>query len=67
MAPLQQIHLWLKFTSKFWRGRPHGVMVKVLDCGIVEFEFELQLLQYIHFRTNTLGKSMNPLILTAMG
>ena len=38
-------------------GCLHGVMVKVLDCGIVVTEFELQ---------NTLGKGMNPFILLAM-
>ena len=38
------------------RGCPRGVMVKVMDC-----EFELQSRNYVHFRTNTLGKGMNPL------
>ena len=38
-----------------------------MDCGIVVSEFELQSRYYVHFRTNTLGKSMNPLILPAMG
>ena len=42
-------------------------MIKVLDCGIVVSEFELQSCYYIHFRTNTLGKGMSPLILPAMG
>ena len=42
------------------RGCPRGVMVKALDCGIV--------VRYcVHFRANTLGKGMNPLILPAMG
>ena len=45
---------------------PHGVMVKALDCGIVISAFELQLRYYVHFRTNTLGKGMNPLILPTM-
>ena len=48
-------------------GCPRGVMVKVMDCGIVVSEFELQSRYYVHFRANTLGKSMNPLILPAMG
>ena len=48
-------------------GCPHGVMVKAMDCGIVVREFVLQLRYYIHFRANTLGKGMNPLILPAMG
>ena len=48
-------------------GCPRGVMVKAMDCGIVESNFELQSRYYIHFRTNTLGKDMNSLILPAMG
>ena len=42
-------------------------MVKAMDCGIVVSEFVLQLRYYIHFRANTLGKGMNPLILPTMG
>ena len=45
---------------------PRGVMVKAMDCGIVEREFVLQSRYYVHFRANTLGKGMNPLILPAM-
>ena len=43
-----------------------GIIVKELDRGIIESEFEFQSYNYIHFRTNTPGKSMNPLILPAM-
>ena len=43
-----------------------GVMVKMLDCTIVVSKFKLQPCYYVHFRTNTLGKGMNPLILPAM-
>ena len=39
---------------------PRRVMVKVVHCGIVVSEFELQSRYYVHFRTNTLAKSMNP-------
>ena len=46
---------------------PRGVMVKAMDCGIVVSEFVLQPRYYFHFRENTLGKGMNPLILPAMG
>ena len=47
---------------------PRGVMVKAMNCGIVVREFVLQTRYYVHFRANTLGKSMNPLILPpAMG
>ena len=42
-----------------------GIMVKALDNGIVIREFELQSCYYVYFRTNTLGKGMNPLILPA--
>ena len=42
-------------------------MVEVMDCGIVVSEFALQSRYYVHFRVNTLGKGMNPLILLAMG
>ena len=48
-------------------GRPRGVMVKAMDCGIVVREFVLQSRSYVHFRASTLGKGMNPLILPAMG
>ncbi len=41
---------------------PRGVMVKSMDCGIVVSEFVLQSRYYVHFRANTLGKGMNPLI-----
>ena len=44
-----------------------SVMVKAMDCGIVVREFVLQSCYYVHFRANTLGKGMNPLILSAMG
>ena len=48
-------------------GCPRGVMVKAMDCGIVVRKFVLQSGYYVHFRANTLGKSMSPLILPAMG
>ena len=48
-------------------GCPRGVMVKAIDCGIVVHEFVPQSCYYVHFRANTLGKGMNPLILPALG
>ena len=42
------------------------LVVKAIDCGIVVREFVLQSRYYVHFRANTLGKGMNPLILPAM-
>ena len=41
-------------------------MAKVLDSEIVACEVDLYSRYYIHFRTNTLGKGMNPLIPLAM-
>ena len=41
-------------------------MAKEMDYESVVSEFELQLHYYVHFRTNTQGKGMNPLILPAM-
>ena len=46
---------------------PRGVMVKAMDCGIGVSEFEFMLRYYVHFRTNTLGKGMSPLVLPTMG
>ena len=49
-------------------GCPRGVMVKAMNSGIVVREFVLQSRYYVHFRANTLGKGMNPIILPpAMG
>ncbi len=56
-----------KYTIKQKPGCPRGVMVKGMVCEIVAREFELQSRYYVHFRTSTLGKGMNPLILSAMG
>ena len=44
-----------------------GVMVKALDCGIVLSEFEIQSHYYVHFRTYTLGRGINPLIFLSVG
>ena len=55
------------FIYQFF-GCPRGVMIKAMNCGIVVREFVLQSLYYVHFRANSLGKGMNPLILPpAMG
>ena len=47
-----------------------GVMVKAMDCGIVVSEFEFQSYFFVHFWIRelfTLGKSINSLILSALG
>ena len=46
---------------------PRGVIIKAIDWGIVISKFELHSRYYVHFRKNTIGKGMNPLILPAMG
>ena len=43
-------------------GIHHDVVADVLDYDIFVNEFELWSRYYVHFRTNTLGKGMNPLI-----
>ena len=58
---------WQQVSLGFPGRCPCGVMVKVMDCRIVVCEFVLQLRYYVHFRANTLGRGMNPLILPAMG
>ena len=65
----QYKYLGVIFDHKlsFIRWCPRGVMVKAMDCRIVVREFVLQSRNYVHFRTNTLGKGMKPLILLAMG
>ncbi len=63
------ISINLSFSSQlfeFRRGDFCGVGANMLDCDIVVSEFKFQLHYYIHFRANTLGKGMNPLILPAM-
>ena len=42
-------------------------MANELHCNIVESEIEFQLRYYVHFLTNTLGKSMNSFITPNMG
>ena len=55
------------YETQSFGGCPRGVMVKAMDCRIVVSEFVLQSRYYVHFRANTRGKGMNPLILPAMG
>ena len=37
------------------------VVANVLDCGIIESEFKLQLHCYFYFQTNVFRKGMNPI------
>ena len=52
-------------THKY-RGCFRGV-IKAMNWGVIVSEFELQSRYNVHFRSNTLGKGVNPLILPAMG
>ena len=68
LVHMDDIKLIAKNEKKTWVCVcPRDVMVKAMDCGIVVSEFVLQSRYYVHFRTNTLGEGMNPLILPAMG
>ena len=57
----------LRLVEKCYRGCPSGVMVKAVHWEIVARKFELQSHYYVHFRANTLGKGMNPFILSGIG
>ena len=61
------IHMHRTLESQNTKEYPRGIMVKAIDCGTVVREFVLQWRYYVHFRANTFGKGMNPLILPAMG
>ena len=50
------------YSNAYSGGGPHCIMVKTMDGGIVESEFEIQSRYYVHFQTHILGKVMNPLI-----
>ena len=50
-----------RFVTNFM-GNPHDVVANGLDGNVEEKEFELQSQYYVHFRPNTHGKEMNPLI-----
>ena len=55
--------VYLSYTE----GCPCGVMVKVMDCGIVISKDRTPVALLRSLSANTLGKGMNPLILPAMG
>ena len=51
------------FIFKTTRGAsPRGVEANVLDSDIRVSKFEFLLPYHVHFRTNTLGKCINPFI-----
>ena len=42
--------IYIDIHKYIWRGCPHGVMVKALDCRIIVSEFKLQLHYYDDFQ-----------------
>ena len=44
------------------RESPHGVKGNVPDCSLEVSKLKLQSRYYVHFRTNTIEKSMNSFI-----
>ena len=60
------IHIILIILHQFKKlriswGSLHGILAKVLDCGLKVSEFKLQSCYSIHFQFDTLGQGMNPL------
>ena len=49
--------------SRSLKGGLYGVVVNLLKCNVLVSEFELQSRNYVHFRTNILGKDMDLLSL----
>ena len=63
MLSSQVIVIWKSHKNKHEvLGTSCSMMVKVQNCGLKVHEFEPESSYYVHFRTNTLGKGMNPLI-----
>ena len=58
--PIPKVYSW---SLSHW-GSFHSVVVNMQNCNIIVNEFKLQSYDCIHFWTNTLGSSMNPLIPT---
>ena len=52
------------YSDPILEGGPRGVMVKAMERRMKVSEFKLQSRYYVHFWANTLGKGMNPLLLT---
>ena len=63
--------IWTQRGSTYYGpiyiGKPRSAVAKVLDCEVGECDFELQFIDYVYFRTNIFGKSMNSLYPSTMG
>ena len=55
------------YSKIMQRVTVNSVMAKVLDCGLVVSEFDLDSGYYIHLLVNTLEKGMSTFILPALG
>ena len=66
-SPEENIPKQVSYPGSNSGGLPRGVVAHVLDFNLEVSEFELKLHYYDHFRINTFGKGMNPLVHVAMG
>ena len=62
---IMSIYLYIDNT-RLLGGYLRGAVANVQDCDFVVSEFKLQSCYYFHFRSNTLRKGMNFLILSPM-
>ena len=71
MEGLVNTHTHTHTQTQFilFRGKDYirGILVKVLDGGVIVCEFDLQSHYYVHFWTNTFEKGMNYIFFLAMG
>ena len=51
---------WCEKLIKSIEGNPRRVVANVLNCKIIVSEFELKSRYKVHFRNNSLGKTINP-------
>ena len=57
----------IRYRYEVVQGSPCRAVSNVLDCNLVVSEFELQLLNYIHFWTKAIRKDLKTLVPQAMG
>ena len=53
----------MPLKSKYDKGVLYVIEANILGYNILVSDFELQSRYYVHFRANTFGKGMKPLIL----
>ena len=57
------IHILFIMFPALSRCSPCGIVANMRDCDFLVSEFEIHYFYNVHFRTFTLEKNMNPLIL----